>query len=101
MLRDQTWVLTGAAGRIGTGQRPHLAGQVRRLRLVDVVTVAPEYDGEEAIVADLRDLDATQAAIAWADGALHLGGLADEANFHDRHDTTNYARPTLPAIGPR
>src|SRR5436305_11147024 len=83
MLRDQTWVLTGAAGRIATDLRPHLAGEVRCLRLVDVVPVAAKYDGEEAIIADLRDPDATRAAIAGADGVLHLGGLADEANFDD------------------
>jgi uronate dehydrogenase len=86
MLRGQTWVLTGAAGRIATDLRPHLAEQVGRLRLVDVVPVAAEYDGEEAIVADLRDPEATRAAIARADGVLHLGGLADEANLHDLVD---------------
>ncbi len=55
MLAEQTWVLTGAAGRIASGLRPHLAGQVRRLRLVDIVPVAARYDGEETLVADVCD----------------------------------------------
>jgi uronate dehydrogenase len=83
MLADQTWVLTGAAGSIGSTLREHLVGQVRRLRLVDVVPVAARSDREEAVVADLRDPDAIQAAVAGADGVLHLGGLADEASFRD------------------
>src|SRR5947209_11666342 len=83
MLADQTWVLTGAAGRISCTLRDHLVGQVRRLRLVDVVPVAARSDREEVLVADLRDPDAIQAAVADADGVLHLGGLADEASFRD------------------
>ena len=81
MLAEQTWVLTGAAGRIATSVRPALAEEVGRLRLVDLVPVTPEYDGEEAVVADLRDPAAMHEAIAGAHGVLHLGGLADEARF--------------------
>ena len=83
MLADQTWVLTGAAGRIGTSVRRSIAEQVGRLRLVDRVVVTPEYDGEEALVADLRDPAATSEAIAEADGVVHLGGISDEARFDD------------------
>jgi nucleoside-diphosphate-sugar epimerase len=75
MLRDQTWVLTGAAGRV--------ASQVRRLRLVDVVPVAAKNDGEEAMVADLRDPDATQAANTdmppRPDGLYGVSKIAGEA----------------------
>jgi uronate dehydrogenase len=81
VLADQTWVLTGAAGRIGTSLRPSLAEHVGRLRLVDRAPVTPEYDGEESLVADLRDRAATSEAITGADGVVHLGGLSDEAPF--------------------
>ena len=83
MLADQTWVLTGAAGRIGTSVRPSIAVEVGRLRLVDVVAVTPEYEAEESLVADLRDRTATAQAIAGADGVVHLGGISDEAPFDD------------------
>jgi uronate dehydrogenase len=83
VLGDQTWVLTGAAGRIGTSVRPSIAEQVGRLRLVDQIPVAPEYEGEESFVADLRDRSATREAIAGADGVVHLGGISDEAPFDD------------------
>ena len=85
MLRDQSWVLTGAGGRIASILRPYVASQVRRLRLVDVVPVA-RYSAEESVVADLRDPDTMLAALAQADGVLHLGGLADEATFNDLVD---------------
>lgn len=83
VLADQTWVLTGAAGRIGTSVRPSIAEQVGRLRLVDRVPVTPENEGEESLVADLRDRAAANDAIAGADGVVHLGGLSDEAPFDD------------------
>ncbi len=83
VLADQTWVLTGAAGRIGTSVRPSIAEQVGRLRLVDRVPVTPEYEGEESFVADLRDRAATSEALAGVDGVLHLGGISDEAPFDD------------------
>jgi uronate dehydrogenase len=83
VLADQTWVLTGAAGRIGTGMRPSIAEQVGRLRLVDRVPVPPEYEGEESIVADLRDRAGASEAIAGADGVVHLGALSDEAPFNE------------------
>jgi len=83
VLADQTWVLTGAAGRIGTSVRPSIAEHVGRLRLVDRVAVTPEYEAEESVVADLRDRTATSDAVAGADGVVHLGGISDEAPFDD------------------
>lgn len=82
-LAEQTWVLTGAAGRIASSLRPELAARVARLRLVDVRHVPPTHAVEESVVADLRDQAAMAEAVAGADGVLHLGGLADEADFHD------------------
>ncbi|HEX4033845.1 MAG TPA: NAD(P)-dependent oxidoreductase [Solirubrobacteraceae bacterium] len=83
---EQTWVLTGAAGRIASTLRAGLAGQVARLRLVDVVPVPAAHEREETVVADVRDQRAMVAALAGAHGVLHLAGIADEADFHDLVD---------------
>jgi uronate dehydrogenase len=76
-------VITGAAGAIGSSLRAGIAARVGRLRLLDLAEVRPEAANEEAHVVDLRDQRAMEAALVGADGALHLGGLADEADFHD------------------
>lgn len=83
MLAEETWVLTGAAGRIATALRAELAGRVACLRLLDLANIEPEHPGEESIVVDVRDRDAIADAIGGADGVLHFAGLADEADFHD------------------
>jgi len=83
MLAEQTWVLTGAAGNVAGCLRPALEGRVARMRLLDLSAVAPLRAHEEAIACDLRDLAALTAALAGADGAIHLGGIADEAPFAD------------------
>ncbi|MBA3866157.1 MAG: NAD(P)-dependent oxidoreductase [Solirubrobacterales bacterium] len=82
-MADQTWVLTGAAGRIASSVRPSLAERVAKLRLVDLDLVEPAHEREESVVADLRDQRAVEAALVGANGVLHLGALADEADFHD------------------
>jgi uronate dehydrogenase len=82
-VADQTWALTGAAGRIASSMRPGLAERVARLRLIDVVPVEPVHHAEQTVRADLRDQAAMTDALQGTDGVLHLGGLADEADFHD------------------
>jgi uronate dehydrogenase len=82
-LAEQTWALTGAAGQIAGSMRAGLAERVARLRLLDVAPVQPAHPGEESLAADLRDQDAMTEALQGTHGVLHLGGLADEADFHD------------------
>jgi uronate dehydrogenase len=82
-LREQIWVLTGAAGRIGRALREGLRDEVKRLRLVDIVPLAPQEPQEEAVTADIRDAASLEPAFAGAQGVIHLAGLADEADFHD------------------
>jgi uronate dehydrogenase len=82
-LSEQTWVLTGAAGGIGSSLRAGLAQRVRELRLVDVVEVEASNPGEVAMVADVRGEPAIRAACGGADGIIHLAGIPDEADFHD------------------
>ena len=52
-----------------------------RLRLLDLRAVASAHPVEESVVADLLDQAAIAEAVTGADGILHLGGLADEADF--------------------
>ena len=86
VLSEQTWVLTGAAGRIACSLRAGLAGRVARLRLVDTASVQAEHQGEEVAAADIRDQRAMVSALAGAHGVLHLAGISDEADFHDLVD---------------
>ncbi len=86
MLQDETWVLTGGAGRIASRVRGELAALMRELRVVDVVPVRGDNRGEVATVADVRDQAAMEAVVRDAHGVLHLGGLSDEADFHDLVD---------------
>ncbi len=83
MLQDETWVLTGAAGRIGRRLRPALATMVRELRVVDAAQVQAQATGEVPTVADVCDQAAMDAVVEGAHGVLHLAGLSDEADFHD------------------
>src|SRR5205809_160446 len=80
-LDQETWVLTGGAGRIATSARPGLAAAVGRLRLADVTAPEPTAANEESFSADLRDEAATAASIAGADGVVHLGAIPDENDF--------------------
>lgn len=82
-LDRQVWALTGAAGAIASSIRPAVAARVSRLRLLDIETVAPTAANEEYRAADLRDQGAMEDALAGMHGVLHLGGIADEADFHD------------------
>jgi uronate dehydrogenase len=82
-VAEQTWALTGAAGQIAASMRPGLRERVARLRLIDVAPVQPAHPAEEVVQADLRDQRAMSEALEGTDGVLHLGGLANEADFHD------------------
>lgn len=87
MLESEAWVLTGAGGAIGSVLRGPLRERVSRLRLVDLETLDCAAENEEAVVADVRDLDGLVAAFAGASGVVHLAGIPDEADFHDLAET--------------
>ncbi|MDR6866126.1 uronate dehydrogenase [Microbacterium resistens] len=76
------WLVTGAAGRIGSALRRHLAERGVPLRSLDLSAPEP-FDDDEVSAVDLRDLDGMVRAAAGCVGILHLGGLSDEADFHD------------------
>ncbi len=82
-ISQETWAITGAAGRIGStlraGLLPHLAGLV----LIDTVEITEPDPRERVVVADLADPAALRDALRGLDGVIHLAAVADEADFHD------------------
>lgn len=75
--------MTGAAGTVGRHLRSSLGEIVGDLLLLDIDDIGDLAAHERALRVDLRDLDALRAAVDGLDGIIHLGGLADEADFHD------------------
>ena len=73
----KTVLITGAAGKIGSGMRPFLRGKYR-LRLSDVKPVSALQPGEEFSPADLLDIDALVRIARGADALVHLGGVSKE-----------------------
>jgi len=69
--------LTGAAGMAGRGVRPLLRAAGHELVLLDLVDPDP-VDGERAVVADVRDVEAVREAVRGADLVVHLGGISRE-----------------------
>lgn len=66
-------LITGAAGRIGTAYRKHLAerGDLYALRLLDRKPIA-DADGHDTMLADLADPEAARRACEGMDTVLHL-----------------------------
>jgi uronate dehydrogenase len=75
------FVITGAAGRIGSVLRSGLLDLADELRLVDIRPIEPEDEREETVAADLGDLDAALAALRAADAVIHLAGIPAEDSF--------------------
>ena len=74
----QRILITGAAGEIGSVLRAGLAGNYPLLRLLDVRPCGKAGPGEEAVVADIADLDAVTAAARGIDCVVHLAGVPRE-----------------------
>ena len=66
-------LITGAAGDIGTALRPALRSKYQ-LRLGDLMPIVPLRQGEEAVVADIRDLSTMEEAASAMDAIVHLAG---------------------------
>jgi uronate dehydrogenase len=77
------WVVTGAAGKIGSALRAALLERQAVLVSTDIRPIASGTAQESAAQVDLADLEALVELFAGADGVVHLGGIAEEADFHD------------------
>lgn len=77
------WVVTGAAGTIGSALRAALAEERVVLVSTDVRPTTPVGPDDSVRTLDLGDLESLVDLFAGADGVIHLGGIADEADFHD------------------
>ena len=77
-----TVLITGGAGRIGGYLRTRIAAPGRVLRLMDIVDLpTPVAAGEEFVRGSVTDPEALAAAMAGVTAVVHLGGLADEADW--------------------
>jgi len=76
----ETILLTGAAGRLGTILRAHLAPQWK-LRSADIRPIADPLENEEILRFDLTDRKALQNAMRGCRAVLHFGGIPLEADF--------------------
>jgi nucleoside-diphosphate-sugar epimerase len=77
------WVVTGAAGTIGSALRAALHERDIELVSTDVRPTLPAGPNDRVVIADLADLGALTELCEGADGVIHLGGIPDEADFHD------------------
>lgn len=79
MPKIERLLITGAAGRLGTQLRRHLAGRYPRLRLSDRVDLGEAGPGEELVMCDIGDTAAVEHLLEGVDACVHLGGQPNEA----------------------
>jgi uronate dehydrogenase len=82
-LSNQTWIMTGASGLVGTCLRRAIAPLVSKLHLIDLTPITNLSPTETSSTTDISDLQALQSIFTGADGIIHLAGISDEADFHD------------------
>ena len=76
-------LLTGAAGGLGKVLRTRLSPFAQKLRLSDIVPMAPPRETEEVVVCDLADKAAVDALVEGCDAVVHLGGVSVERPFEE------------------
>ncbi|MGI9001678.1 MAG: NAD-dependent epimerase/dehydratase family protein [Pseudonocardia sp.] len=81
MTTDQTVLVTGAAGRVGSFLRSRLQRSGRKLRLLDTEPLQPLAENEEVVVASITDMTSMQSACSGVDSVIHLAGEASEADW--------------------
>ena len=82
-IAGSRWVVTGAAGNIGCALRSALLERHAVLVSTDIRPITSSAPQESVASVDLADLENLVELFAGADGVVHLGGIADEADFHD------------------
>lgn len=83
LLGDETWMITGANGTIGSGLRAYLQTRVHHLVVPDRERPPNSGPNETSVVMDLREPDTLPAALEDVQGVVHLAGIADEAPYAD------------------
>ena len=78
-------VMTGAAGGVGTMTRPHLIGAFDQMIVSDRSEITELHERETFVPADLTDMAAMERLLKGADGVIHLGGQAVEADWDAVH----------------
>jgi uronate dehydrogenase len=78
-------VMTGAAGGVGTMTRPHLVGAFDQMIVSDRRAITELHEGEAFVQAELTDMAAMERLLEGADGIIHLGGQAVEADWEAVH----------------
>lgn len=83
--REQTVVITGAAGQIASLAIPRLARPGRRLKLLDIKPVRglEPVEAFEAHTTSITDLDRLTKLFQGADVVVHLAGQSYEAGIDD------------------
>lgn len=81
--RRQRWAITGAAGNIGRALREYLFAQAVELVSIDIAEITPISESDRLVHCDVRDLAGLESAFTNCAGVVHLGGIPDEADFHD------------------
>ena len=74
-------LITGGAGRIGRKLRAELADKMELIRSFDRIATTDLRPNEEAVVAELSDIAALEAAMEGIDGIFHLAGIPNEQSF--------------------
>lgn len=74
-------LITGAAGSVGSVLRAGLKGAYPHLRLTDIAPMGEAAEGEEIMLADMRDMAALGPVMEDVDCVIHLAGLADEDSW--------------------
>jgi uronate dehydrogenase len=74
-------LITGAAGKLGTALRHHVAGKYPKVRLTDLVPISAAGPGEEVALCDLADAPAVDRLFEGVDACVHLGGHAREGDW--------------------
>jgi uronate dehydrogenase len=87
LSNEGSWAVTGAAGRIGSALRQHLVEAGVALVSLDVAPVTPLGPNDRVVQCDLADFDTLVEAFRGCVGVVHLGGIPDEADFHDLVDS--------------
>jgi len=79
-------LVTGAAGKIGRILHEGLAVRYELLRLADILPVQESGAGEEAVIADVRNLADCERIMEGVDCVVHLAGTPDEADWEKIRD---------------